>query len=224
LHPGDIAATAGTSGVVYCVTDKAVYDPLSRVNTFVHVNDTKSNPRNGVLLCINGTGISNSWIRKLTGNTSYGRMNDEASRISPGSDSLLFIPFGNGAERMLENTNPGASFMNLDFNRHTSAHMFRAVQEGIAFAFRYGLDILREMGITPGMIRAGRSNLFLSPVFTHTLASLSGVPVELYNTDGSVGAAILSVLKRLNREQKPQCMKRVSHHGKQNWSCSTKNN
>lgn len=194
LHPGDIAATAGTSGVVYCVTDKPVYDDASRINTFVHVNDSAKAPRNGILLCINGTGISNSWIRKLTGSVSYGEMNEAASKITAGCDSLRFIPFGNGAERMLGNRTPGASFSNIDLNRHTREHVLRAVQEGIAFAFRYGLDIMAGMGINPGVIRAGKANLFLSPVFVHTLAGLCQVPVELYNTDGATGAALGAAL------------------------------
>jgi xylulokinase len=190
LEPGDIAATAGTSGVVYSVTDKAAKDNESRVNTFVHVNDTDDAPRNGVLLCINGTGISNSWIRKITGNPAYTDMNGMASGICPGADNLRFIPFGNGAERMLGNRSPGASFSGLDFNRHQQAHLYRAVQEGIAFAFRYGIEVMHSMGIVPSVLHAGKANLFLSPLFCQLMADLTGVNVELYNTDGSLGAAL----------------------------------
>lgn len=190
LEPGDIAATAGTSGVVYSVSREAVSDKFSRVNTFVHVNDTASDPRTGILLCINGTGISNSWIKKISRSEGYPEMNRVASAIPPGSEGLLFIPFGNGAERMLGNRMPGASFEHLDFTRHSEGHLFRAVQEGIAFAFRYGTDILNEMGIIPSIIRAGQANLFLSKIFTHTLAGLAGVDIELYNTDGATGAAL----------------------------------
>ena len=190
LNPGDLAATAGTSGVVYCVTDKPVFDKQSRVNTFVHVNDTPGAARNGILLCINGTGISNSWMRKIGGARTFEDMNIMASEIPAGSAGLLFLPFGNGSERMLNNMNLGASFENVDFTRHTQNHMFRAVQEGIAFAFRYGLDIMGGMNIKPAVIRAGHANLFLSPVFTQTLADLASVTIELYNTDGATGAAL----------------------------------
>ncbi len=190
LNPGDIAATAGTSGVVYCVTGKPAFDKQSRVNTFVHVNDTPEAARNGILLCINGTGISNSWMRRMAGSLAYDEINAKASAVAAGSEGLLFIPFGNGAERMLNNLNPGASFENIDFTRHTQNHMFRAVQEGIAFSFRYGLDIMNSMDIIPSVIRAGHANLFLSPVFTQTLADLVSVTIELYNTDGATGAAL----------------------------------
>ena len=191
MEPGEIAATAGTSGVVYGVVDTPKADPLSRVNTFVHVNHVRDMPRFGILLCINGTGIMNSWARKnvMQGSAGYAEMNAIADTVPAGSDGLLVVPFGNGSERVLENVCPGASIRNIDLNRHTSAHVLRAVQEGIAFSFRYGLDIMKELGLRPDIIRAGQANLFLSPLFRKTLATLSGAGIELYNTDGALGAA-----------------------------------
>ena len=192
LEPGEIAATAGTSGVVYGVSDVVRYDPLSRVNTFAHVNYTPENIRLGVLLCINGTGILNSWLKRNAGFTtaSYSAMNEAASGIPVGSDGLVIIPFGNGAERMLGNVDPGSFFAHIDFNRHRNSHLVRAAQEGIVFAFHYGMEIMRQTGIQPSVIRAGKANMFLSPVFRETLAGITGATIELYNTDGSQGAAI----------------------------------
>ncbi len=189
LNPGDIAATAGTSGVVYGVSDKLQYDPLSRVNTFAHVNHTSETPRLGVLLCINGTGIMNAWLKKLIKAASYEEMNSGMAGIAPGADGLVVLPFGNGAERMLQNKNPGARILNLDLNRHTGNHIARAAHEGIAFAFKYGMDILKQTGADPSVIRAGNVNMFRSPVFRETLAAITGTVIELYNTDGSTGAA-----------------------------------
>ena len=190
LDAGEIAATGGTSGVVYGVADTPKADPLSRVNTFLHVNHSAENPRYGILLCINGTGILNSWIRRnVTQGMDYERMNELAASVAAGCDGLLAIPFGNGAERVLENRQMGASFSNIDFNRHTSAHMIRAAHEGIAFSFRYGIDIMREIGLKPNVIRAGKANLFLSPIFRSSLATLCGAHIELLNTDGALGAA-----------------------------------
>jgi xylulokinase len=161
------------------------------VNSFAHVNHTSTLKRIGVLLCINGTGILNSWIKQIAGaGLSYQQMNDAASNISPGSDGLVLLPFGNGAERMLENKTVDAHMNHINLNKHTPAHLFRAAQEGIAFAFRYGLDILRENGITPTIIRAGKANLFLSDVFAQAFVNATNTPVELINSDGSVGAAI----------------------------------
>ncbi len=190
LNPGEVAATAGTSGVIYGVTDKHKFDPQSRVNTFVHVNHSFNVPRLGVLLCINGTGIMNSWLRRYaaSGHT-YNEMNEMASKINIGSDGLCVIPFGNGAERMLGNREPGAEISGLNFNIHSDAHLFRAAQEGIAFSFRYGLDIMKETGIDASIIRAGEANMFLSPVFRQTLANITGAVIHLYNTDGAAGAA-----------------------------------
>ncbi|MBC7720999.1 MAG: carbohydrate kinase, partial [Pedobacter sp.] len=191
LQPGEVAATAGTSGVIYGVGDTLSYDKQSRVNSFAHVNHTSENTRIGTLLCINGTGIANSFTKKLLAvDKSYNAINDQAKTIAIGSEGLQVLPFGNGAERIFNNKIVGAHYQNLDFNLHTKAHIFKAVQEGIAFAFRYGLDIMRENGIQPSIIRAGKANLFLSPVFAETFVNVTNVPVELYNCDGSVGAAL----------------------------------
>jgi len=190
LNPGEVAATAGTSGVIYGVTDQTKSDPQSRVNTFLHVNHSTDHQRLGVLLCINGTGILNSWLKRNTGNSlSYDQMNNIASKVAPGSEGLTILPFGNGSERMLLNKDIGCTVSGLNFNTNTNAHLYRAAQEGIAFSFRYGLDIMKETGIDPGIIRAGNANMFLSPVFREALSCITGVGIHLYNTDGSVGAA-----------------------------------
>ncbi len=191
LNPGEIAATAGTSGVVYGVSDEVKYDPLSRVNTFAHVNHSPEMNRLGVLLCINGTGIQYSWLKQHLSphQMNYPALNDLAMEAPVGSGGLLMLPFGNGAERMLGNLNVGATIKNINFNIHSSAHLVRAAQEGVAFAMHYGMQILKEIGIHPTVIRAGLANMFLSPVFRETLAEISGATIELYDTDGSIGAA-----------------------------------
>jgi xylulokinase len=192
LEPGEIAATAGTSGVVYGVTDKYAYDPKSRVNIFAHVNHKAEQARLGVLLCVNGTGILNSWVQKnLSGKKlTYPEMNEEAAQIAIGSEGLSIIPFGNGAERVISNQDPGCQINNLNFNIHHAAHVIRAAQEGIAFSFKYGIDIMAEhTGLRVAHIRAGHANMFLSPVFRETLAGITGVSIDMYNTDGSEGAA-----------------------------------
>ena len=191
LQPGEVAATAGTSGVIYSVSDTLAFDPESRVNTFAHVNHTEIVTRLGILLCINGTGIMNNWIRNTTGKTlSYAQMNELATQVEVGSEGLQVLPFGNGAERMLNNKTIHAHLQNIDLNKHTTSHLYRAVQEGIAFSFRYGLDIMRGNGLAPTVIRAGKANLFLSNVFIESFVNATQVPVELYDCDGSVGAAI----------------------------------
>lgn len=191
LNPGEVAATAGTSGVIYGVSDKLAFDPQSRVNTFAHVNYSEKQRRLGVLLCINGTGRLYSWVKSLFGpNSSYAQMNEKAAEATPGSYGLRVLPFGNGVERMLNNKPIGAHIQNLDFNIHSKEHLLRAVNEGIACSFRYGLDIMRENGMAPSVIRAGRANLFLSDLFTEIFVNATGVPVELYKNDGSVGAAL----------------------------------
>ena len=189
LQTGEVAATAGTSGVIYGVFDTPEYDPLSRVNTFVHVNHSRNAGRYGVLLCVNGTGIQNSWLRANTGGDSYEAMNELAGRVPVGSDGLTVLPFGNGAERMLENKDIEAQFHGLNFNRHNQSHLYRAAQEGIVFALNYGFEVMKDMGMELKTIRAGKANMFLSPVFCEAFATTIGATVELYNTDGSQGAA-----------------------------------
>ena len=190
LNPGEIAATGGTSGVVYGVTDKVSYDPKSRVNTFVHVSHTDEEPRYGILLCVNGTGILNSWLRKNFFNgASYQDINNEAALIPVGSEGVLVYPFGNGAERVLENNNPGARIEGLQFNIHHRGHIARAAQEGIVFSLCYGTEVMGKMGMPMGTVRAGYANMFLSDIFATTFANTTGCAIELYNTDGALGAA-----------------------------------
>ncbi len=190
LRPGELAATAGTSGVVYGVIDSPAYDPQMRVNTFLHVNHTPDKPRYGVLLCVNGTGILYRWLRdQMGGALSYQEMNAAARLAPPGAEGLLILPYGNGAERTLNNRNIGASLHHLHFNTHTNRHVLRAAQEGIAFALRHGLEAMSTMGLKPRRIRAGHGNLFQSELFTRTFATLINVEVELYDTDGAAGAA-----------------------------------
>ena len=191
LQPGEVAATAGTSGVIYGVSDELHYDLQSRINSFAHVNYETDKKRIGILLCINGVGIFNRWIKNIAGmNQTYASLNEAAANVGVGADGLISLPFGNGAERMLNNQIVGGHFYNLDFNIHTTGHLVRAVQEGIAFSFRYGLDIMRENGINPTVIRAGKANLFLSDIFSQSFANANNVAVEFYEGDGSFGAAI----------------------------------
>lgn len=191
FNPGEIASTAGTSGVVYGVLDKLDYDKKSRVNTFAHVNYTTDLTRLGVLLCINGTGILNSWLKRnlAVEGLSYADMNELAAKSTIGANGISIVPFGNGAERVLENKEVNCSIHGINFNIHNKADMLRAAQEGIVFSYEYGMEVMREMGINTNLIRAGYANMFLSPVFSQTLASVSGATIELFNTDGAAGAA-----------------------------------
>lgn len=190
FNPGEIASTAGTSGVVYGVLGEVGYDKKSRVGTFAHVNYTDIQTRLGVLLCINGTGCLNSWIhRNVAPELSYAEMNELAAKAPIGSDGVSIIPFGNGAERVLENRETGCSIHGINFNKHNRAHIIRAAQEGIVFSFCYGMEVMQDMGMDIHNIHASKANMFLSPLFRQTLANTSGATIDLYETDGSVGAA-----------------------------------
>jgi xylulokinase len=189
LNPGEVAATAGTSGVVYGINNEARFDDKSRVNSFVHVNNTEGVTRNGVLLCINGTGILNSWLRRIVGNFDYQQMNTEGAKTPIGAEGLMFLPFGNGAERILENRPSSATMKGLNFNTHGQGHLFRAAQEGIVYALNYGLGIMKDMGVAVNTVRAGNANMFLSPLFREAFSNTTGATIELYDTDGAAGAA-----------------------------------
>ena len=177
--------------MVYGVIDQINHDPQSRVNSFAHVNHTAEDPRLGVLLCINGTGILNSWLRRhvALSNTSYIEMNDMAETVPIGSDGISILPFGNGAERLLGNRDQGCSIHGLNFNLHGRPQLMRAAQEGIVFSFQYGIEIMEQMGLKVNKIHAGKANMFLSKVFRDTLAGVSGATIELFDTEGSAGAA-----------------------------------
>ena len=190
MRPGEIAATAGTSGVVYGVLDTVNYDPQSRVNTFAHVNHSADATRLGVLLCINGTGILNAWMKRTVApDVSYADLNKMAEEVPIGCEGLSIIPFGNGAERVLQNHDIGSSIHGLNFNIHRRNHLLRAAQEGIVFSFRMGIDVMRDMGMNITNIHAGHANMFLSPLFREALACVTGAVIDLYDTDGAAGAA-----------------------------------
>ncbi len=191
FKPGEVAATAGTSGVIYGISDGLTFDKQSRINSFAHVNYSPANNNTGVLLCINGVGSMYRWAKKnFAPALSYETLNELAATSPIGSKGLTVLPFGNGAERMLNNKTTGAQLLGIDLNIHNQADIFRAVQEGIAFSFRYGLDIMRENGMHPKLIRAGSANLFQSDLFAQTFADVTNVPLALYANDGSVGAAL----------------------------------
>ena len=189
FNPGEVAATGGTSGVVYAVTESLSGKESTRVNNFAHVNYTKSNPRIGKLLNINGAGIQYRWLLNNLAVNSYEEMNNLASEVTIGSDGVCMLPFGNGAERMLNNKNIGTRLVNVNLNNHHKGHLCRAALEGIAFSFVYGMEILKSDGINVNVIRAGNDNLFRSDIFANTVATLIGYEIEIYNTTGAIGAA-----------------------------------
>lgn len=189
LQPGEAAATGGTSGVVYAITDKINSKEIHRINQFAHVNHTDENPRIGKLLCINGAGIQYSWLRKITKEKTFEAMNAQAAQVPIGASDLVCLPFGNGAERMLQNKALGAQWHHLDFNRHTEGHLYRAALEGVAFAFVYGMELMRNDASDIQVIRAGNDNLFQSKIFSQTVATLIGQEIEIYKTTGALGAA-----------------------------------
>lgn len=192
LEPGEAATTAGTSGVIYGVTDQKSYDEKSRVNSFAHVNHSSTSPRYGVLLCINGTGILYRWLKQQlfsNSSTTYKDMNQMATQAPPGADGLNILPFGNGAERILGNRNPGSTVTGLDFNRHTKHHLLRAALEGVIFSMKYGLRIMNDMGIELNTVKAGHANLFLNPLFRELFVNINNIPLDLFETSGAEGAA-----------------------------------
>ena len=189
LKPGEVAATGGTSGVLFAVSDRNSSKEFYRVNHFAHVNYTNKESLIGTLLCVNGAGIQYSWLRRMSAHIDFNKMNDLAGKVPIGSEGLINLPFGNGAERMLNNKSPGAQFSNLNLNKHQQGHLFRSALEGIAFSFAYGLEIMQEDALNIKVIRAGNDNLFRSEIFSNTVASLIGQNIEIYNTTGAIGAA-----------------------------------
>ena len=230
LRPGEIAATGGTSGVLFAVKDQATTKEFTKVNHFAHVNYTMENPSIGTLLCINGVGILYSWLKKMTGNKDYNTMNLYANEVNIGSENLVVLPFGNGSERMLDNSNLGAHFNNLNLNVHDKKHLYRAALEGIAFSFVYGAEIMKQDGVKTKVIRAGNDNLFQSKIFAETISNLLEQPIEIYNTTGAIGAAraasinnginsIESLINNLNRVEyvEPETNNDAYYAAYQNW-------
>ncbi|MDG1760715.1 MAG: FGGY family carbohydrate kinase [Flavobacteriaceae bacterium] len=201
FNDGEVAATGGTSGVIYAVSNNKTSKEANRINHFAHVNYSKENPTIGKLLCINGAGIMYRWLRNQSSAESYETMNREASKVPIGSDGLVILPFGNGAERMLNNTNVGTQFCNINLNQHSKGHLYRAALEGIAFSFAYGMEIIENDDAKIKVIKAGNDNLFRAEIFSKTLATLIGYEIEIYNTTGAIGAARAAGLTDKNFER-----------------------
>ncbi len=190
IEHGEFAATAGTSGVIYGIINTLNGEINAKINRFAHVNHDKDSVRIGTLLCVNGAGIMNKYIKQKFGSDlSYHTFDDLAATVTPGSNGLHILPFGNGAERIFDNRTIGAHIENLDLNKHESPHFFRAVQEGVAFSFKYGFEHMCSSNFFPIKIKAAKSNMFKSPVFKEAFVNLIGVSLEIYDTDGSIGAA-----------------------------------
>ncbi len=191
FNPGEVAATGGTSGVIYAVTNNLSAKEGLKLNNFAHVNHSEEKISIGKLLCINGAGIQYRWLKNNLNleTNSYQTMNSHASKVPVGSNNLQLIPFGNGAERMFDNQTIGTHICNLNLNKHTRSHIFRAALEGIAFSFVYGMEILKKDSTEIKVIRAGNDNLFRSEIFSNTVATLINQEIEIYNTTGAIGAA-----------------------------------
>ena len=198
LNPGEIAATAGTSGVLFSLTDILKTNEISRINHFAHVNYSKKSPVVGKLLCINGTGIQYKWLREITNEKEYNKMNKIMKDVPVGCEGLINFPFGNGAERIFNNKIIGSHFINLNFNKHGKAHLYRSAIEGIAFSFAYGIELMKEDQSLINVIKAGNDNLFQSKVFVETLCSIIGNNIQIYNTNGAIGAARASTIEGNN--------------------------
>ena len=200
LNVGEVAATGGTSGVLYALTDQLKSKESLRINNFAHVNYSEFNKIVGKLLCINGAGIQYKWIKNLIRSGSYTEMNEKASNVEIGSNNLLTYPFGNGAERIFENKNIGTQISNLNLNIHNSDHICRSSLEGIAFSFVYGMEILMNDNFETKLVRSGNDNLFRSEIFSNTISTLLDKEIEIHDVTGAYGAARVVSLDENNFE------------------------
>jgi xylulokinase len=190
---GDVVATGGTSGVVYALTDQLSGNELTKVNTFAHVNYQPQQKMFGKLLNLNGAGIQYRWLHQLMGEVGYEKLNEMAQQAPIGSNGLQVFPFGNGAERMLDNKIVNGHISNINFNIHDNNHMVRATLEGIAFAMIYGIEILKNDGVDIENLKVGNDNLFLSDVFSKTIADTLGISIQMLEATGAEGAAKASI-------------------------------
>jgi xylulokinase len=118
--------------------------------------------------------------------------------VPVGCEGLINFPFGNGAERIFNNKIIGSHFINLNFNKHGKAHLYRSAIEGIAFSFAYGIELMKEDQSLINVIKAGNDNLFQSKVFVETLCSIIGNNIQIFNTNGAIGAARASTIEGNN--------------------------
>jgi xylulokinase len=199
VSPGLASATLGTSGVIFSYTDSPKMDPQGRVHTFCHAVPRKWH----VMGVTQGAGLSLRWFReqlgeseawyaRQTGVDAYEIIIEEASKIPPGSDSLLFLPYLMG-ERT-PHLDPRARGMWFGLTAaHTRGHLIRSILEGVAFSLRDSIEILRELRIPVNQVRASGGGS-RSSLWRQIQAEIYGEKVaSLRESEGSAyGAALLA--------------------------------
>lgn len=160
VREGLLSSTIGTSGVVFASLNDVKTDPLLRTHTFCHAVPGKWHIM-GVMLSAGGSlkwfrdnlGMEELNVSKITGQDPYEILTMEASRVEPGSEGLIFLPYLMGERTPYPDPYAKGVFFGLT-PRHTKAHLVRAVMEGVAFGLRDSLEIIKRLGTKIEEIRA----------------------------------------------------------------------
>jgi xylulokinase len=144
--PGIVTASLGTSGTIYSFSDKPIIDPSGELAAFC-----SSSGGWLPLVCTMNVTVSTELTRELF-EMSVADLNAAASTAPLGSEGILLLPYFNG-ERTPALPNARAVLFGLTSTNYSKANIARASMEGATLGLRYGLDVLRRLGITPSEIR-----------------------------------------------------------------------
>lgn len=189
-RPGSVSVVLGTSGVVFAALPGYEHDREGRLHAFCHaVPDTWH--AMGVMLSAAG---SAAWLRGVL-SSDYAALETEAAQWPPGSEGLLFAPYLAGERTPYPDPEARGAFVGLSV-RHDRGALWRAMLEGVAYALRDSLELLRELGARPesGRVSGGgaRSELWL-----RILASGLGLALETTESEegSAFGAALLAGIR-----------------------------
>lgn len=190
VEPGKIALTLGTSGVVFAPTESALIEPHGRLHAFCHALPGRWHFM-GVMLSAAG---SLQWYRDtIAPEMSFDALVDEAARITPGSEGLLFLPYLTGERTPHPDPYARGAWVGLTV-RHERAHMTRSILEGVAFGLKDCFELIRKAGqgdIDQVRVSGGGAK---SRLWKQILADVLGVELVTVNTTegAAFGAALLA--------------------------------
>ena len=192
---GALQTSIGTSGAVVAPIEQPSVDPGMRIHSFNHAVDSTWYLM-GVVL---SAGAAFDWFRRaLTapGGTppTYDVLTAEADSVPPGSDGLTFLPYLTGERTPHADSNARGAFVGMHTGHHRG-HLVRAVMEGVVYALRDSLELMRDLGVdaTEAVAVGGGAR---STFWRQMQADVLDVPVVTVGPSGGApyGAAVLAAV------------------------------
>jgi len=195
VSPGIVTTSLGTSGTIYSYSDEPIIDPNGELAAFC-----SSSGGWLPLVCTMNVTVSTELTRELLGR-SLADLNQLASAAPPGAEGILLLPYFNG-ERTPALPNAKAILFGLTSTNYNAANMARSSMEGATLGLRYGLEVLKQQGLTPTEVRLVGGGA-KSPLWRQIVADVFNCPVVCPESSeaGAVGAALQAIWCYLRQKE-----------------------